>query len=77
MILFRRCFTKINTFLEKLHVKLLLCKLKAYGICNEACDLIKSYFCNRKQRVKIGNKNSGWRDMIKGVPQGSIMGSFI
>ena len=32
--------------------KLLLCKLKTYGIRNEACDLIKSYFCNRKQSQK-------------------------
>ena len=35
------------------------------------------YFCNRKQRVRIGNNNSEWRVMIKGVPQGSIMGPFI
>ena len=69
--------TDLSKAFDSLPYKLLLCKLKAYGICNEACDLIKSYFCNRKQRVRIGNKNSEWRDMIKGVPQGSIMGPFI
>ena len=69
--------TDLSKAFDSLPYKLLLCKLKAYGICNEACDLIKSYFCNRKQRVRIGNKNSEWRDMIKGVPQGSITGPFI
>ena len=62
--------TDLSKAFDSLPYKLLLCKLKA-------CDLIKSYFCDRKQRVRIGNNNSEWCDMIKGVPQGSIMGPFI
>ena len=33
--------------------RLLLCKLNAYGIFYEACNLIKSYLCQRLQRVKV------------------------
>ena len=42
-----------------------------------ACELLKSYFCDRKQREKLGDKYSGWLGLSKGVPQGSLMGPFI
>ena len=42
-----------------------------------ACELLKSYFCERKQRVKLGDKYSEWLGLSKGVPQGSLMGPFI
>merc|ERR1711942_94839 len=32
--------------------RLLLAKLKAYGLNNDACQLIHSYLLNRRQRVK-------------------------
>ena len=35
--------------------RLLLCKLNAYGISYEACNLIKSYLCQRIQRVKVAS----------------------
>ena len=40
--------------------KLLLSKLHAYGVSEEACSLIMSYLHRRKQRVKIGNCRSQW-----------------
>ena len=36
--------------------------------------LLYSYLTNRKQRVKINNAYSSWKDIIYGVPQGSILG---
>ena len=36
-----------------------------------------SYLSNRTQRVKIGRVVSSWAKMIKGVPQGSILGPLI
>ena len=38
--------------------RLLICKLQAYGLSVNACELLKSYFCERKQRVKLGDKYS-------------------
>ena len=57
--------------------KLLLAKLEAYGFDNNACNLIKSYLENRHQRVKIGSARSSWLQLIKGVPQGSILGPIL
>ena len=54
--------------------RLLLCKLHAYGMSREACKLILSYLRNRLQRVKIASVKSDWSYMIKGVPQGSVLG---
>ena len=52
-------------------------ELHAYGLSRDACTLIASYLYQRKQRVKIGNVKNGWKEMSKGVPQGSILVSLI
>ena len=57
--------------------RLFLCKLNAYGICYEACSLIKSYLCQRLQRVKVASARSQWQIMQKGVPQGSVLGPLL
>ena len=57
------------------YYRLLIYKLRAYGLSVNACELLKSYFCERKQKVKLGDKY--WLGLSKGVPQGSLMGSFI
>ena len=57
--------------------RLLLAKLSAYGLSNDSCNLLMSYLSERKQRVKIGNSRSSWSEIIKGVPQGSILGPLL
>ena len=52
---------------------LTICKLHSYGVSREACTLIASYLRGRKQRIKLGNTRSGWTELLKGVPQGSIL----
>ena len=56
---------------------LILHKLKAYGLTEEACGFLGSYLSDKKQRVKIGIHTSNWLNIIKGVPQGSILGPLI
>ena len=56
---------------------LTICKLHAYGFSRDACKLIASYLYKRKQRFKIGEIKSDWKEMNKGVPQGSILGPLI
>eukprot|EP00918_Siedleckia_nematoides_P035713 GHVU01077570.1.p1 GENE.GHVU01077570.1~~GHVU01077570.1.p1 ORF type:complete len:106 (-),score=4.96 GHVU01077570.1:21-338(-) len=53
---------------------LLLAKMQAYGMNHDSVALLNSYLTNRKQAVKIGNSLSNWQTVLKGVPQGSIMG---
>ena len=50
--------TDLSKAFDCLPYRLLNCKLRAYGFSVNACELLKSYFCERKQRVKLGDKYS-------------------
>jgi hypothetical protein len=52
---------------------LLLLKLKAYSLPENALNLIDDYLSNRKQCVKVGTYFSTWQNIYKGVPHGSIL----
>ena len=56
---------------------LLYDKLEAYGLDQNAVNLIKSYLTERKQCVRVGSTNSCLKNIKKGVPQGSILGPTI
>ena len=53
--------------------KLLLEKLKTYGLSDKANKLLESYLTMRKQRVKLGQTQSEWHEILKGVPERSIL----
>ena len=43
----------------------------------KSVKLIQQYLSNRKQRVKVGNAYSSWKESFYGIPPGSILGPFI
>ncbi len=49
-------------------------KLLADGMLHEAVRLLMSFLRDRKQRVRLGEHTSEWMTLLKGVPQGSILG---
>ena len=57
--------------------KILLIKLSAYGLSDEAVILLKSYLSDLKQRIKLNNIASSWSEIKKGVLQGSILGQLL
>ena len=51
-----------------------IANLEPYGFQTDALDLVYDYLSNRKQRVKMNETFSYWKDIEYGVPQGSILG---
>ena len=56
---------------------LLLAKLLAYGFDESAIKLIANYLSNRYQRVKIGSTFSSYLEILRAIPQGSILGPIL
>ena len=56
---------------------LIIDKLAAYGLSDSTCSLLQSYLSDRKQMVKLGHCKSTFLKIIKGVPQGSILGPLL
>ena len=57
---------------------ILLYKLKnLYNIDGSLLKFIKNYLCDREQQVVIGNSMSSRKQVLSGVPQGSILGPIL
>ena len=70
-------FLDLSKAFDTLNYKVLLYKLKYYGLGNVAYNLIENHLTNRQQQVKLGNTNSNLLPMCIGVPQGSILGPLL
>ena len=57
--------------------KILVEKLKIYGLEADFTEWITSYLTGRKQAVWIDHVLSDWLDVEVGVPQGSILGPLL
>ena len=56
---------------------LLLSKLRAYGMDDKSCALIRNYLSSRTQRVKVGDTFSIWESVKRGLQQGSVLGPML
>ena len=52
-------------------------KLEAYGFGSGSLDLMRSFFENRRNRVKMGEITSIWKPMKRGSLQGSSFGPLL
>ena len=70
--------TDLSKAFDSLHPPLLLAKLKAYGFEDFALGLMKTYFSERWNRVRIGTDTmSDWRKTERGCPQESNFGPLM
>ena len=67
----------ISKAFDKVWHKGLLYKLTSYGVEGELLSLLECYLRDRKQRVALNGQNRDWRKINSGVPQGSVLGSFL
>ena len=56
---------------------LLIAKLCSYGFDKNSLKFIYSYLKGRKQKVKLNAEYSYWKEILNGVPQGSVLGPLL
>jgi hypothetical protein len=70
-------FIDIKKAFDSVDHVILLKKLHKVGFRGKTFELFQSYLNNRKQFVVIGNKQSDFRLVDLGVPQGSVLGPIL
>ena len=62
---------------DKVSHRLLLLKLRAYGIDGRLLAWLENYLADRKQRVVVGNAKSAWLKVVSGTTQGTVLGFLL
>ena len=77
----KNCVTVLSTDMSKafdsLHPVLMTEKLKAYGFSDKSVNLMQSFLGSRKNRVKLQDLKSVWKEQTRGCPQGSSFGPLL
>ena len=66
------CFLDLKKAFDTVNHRILISKLRKYGIRGHILQWFESYLKNRKQFVRIKNFKSQIKSIACGVPQGSI-----
>ena len=62
---------------DSLHHALMIKKLEAYGFNHVSLELMRSYFEDRKNRVKVNGAVGSWKEQLRDCPQGSSFGPLL
>lgn len=70
-------FIDFSKAFDTINHSILISKLKFLGFSDNASNWFKNYITGRKQHIIANNTFSQTRDIICGVPQGSILGPLL
>ena len=70
-------FLDLRKAFDTVNHNILLSKMEKYGIRGPVLSLFKSYLCDRKHCVKLGNFSSNSFLLNIGVPQGLVLGPLL
>ena len=65
--------TDLSKSFDALNDKLSIAKLHAYGSDESSLKLLHSYLSNRWYRTKVNKKFIFWAELLKVIPQGSVL----
>ena len=65
--------SKESKAFDTINHELLIAKLHGYGLTMPALKLLYSYLCNRWHKTNINTSFSTWKELLMGIPQGSIL----
>ena len=70
-------FIDLQKAFDTVDINILLRKLELYGIRGKCNQWFHSYLTDRRQYVRVNGKNSGFKQIFYGVPQGSVLGPHL
>ena len=62
---------------DKVSHRLLIVKLKSYGIEGKLLAWIEAWLVDRRQRVVVGDAKSPWLGVVSGTTQGTVLGFLL
>ena len=70
-------FVDLSKAFDTIDHGLLLQKLLCYGVKGKEYQWFSNYLKGRKQRVALDDTMSRWVEVVRGVPQGSVLGPLL